>query len=272
MTAHSSDSLSLSADEDDASQGSERNRARPATKGPARARPVPAKQGAARSKSAATSVEPAAGKRQVAPRPGPDFSRERQLNALGMRFVAGVDEAGRGPLAGPVTAAAVILDPDDIPDGLDDSKVLTAERREELFAAIVTKAVVATASASAAEIDRFNIRGATLIAMRRAVAALGVTPDHVLVDGRDVPPGCGCQASAVIGGDAASLSIAAASIVAKVVRDRMMRRACSAFPGYGFSQHMGYGTAAHRAALLSLGPCALHRMTFAPLKERLLLL
>ncbi|WP_246217646.1 ribonuclease HII [Jiella pacifica] len=192
--------------------------------------------------------------------------------SLGMRFVAGVDEAGRGPLAGPVTAAAVILDPDDIPDGLDDSKALTAERREELFVEIVAKATVASACASAGEIDRFNIRGATLIAMRRAIAALGIAPQYVLVDGRDVPPGCACQASAVIGGDAASLSIAAASIVAKVMRDRMMRRACLAFPGYGFSRHMGYGTAAHLAAIEAHGPSPLHRMTFSPLKDRLLLL
>ncbi|ORE97633.1 ribonuclease HII [Aurantimonas sp. 22II-16-19i] len=208
---------------------------------------------------------------QICP-PGPDFERERQLISLGQRFVAGVDEAGRGPLAGPVTAAAVILDPDDIPDGLDDSKALTAERREELFVRILQTATVASACASAAEIDRYNIRGATLIAMRRAVAALGVAPDHVLVDGRDVPPGCRCQASAVIGGDAASLSIAAASIVAKVVRDRMMRRACLAFPGYGFSEHKGYGTAAHLAAIAANGPSPLHRMTFSPLKQRLLLI
>ena len=205
-------------------------------------------------------------------RSGPDFDRERQLILLGQRFIAGVDEAGRGPLAGPVSAAAVILDPENIPDGLDDSKALTSERREELFAHILATATVASSFASAAEIDIFNIRGATLIAMRRAVAALGITPDHILVDGRDVPPGCACQASAVIGGDAASLSIAAASIVAKVLRDRLMRRACLAFPGYGFSQHMGYGTAAHLAAIETHGPSPLHRMTFSPLKQRLLLL
>lgn len=205
------------------------------------------------------------------PRSGPDFTRERQLISLGLRRVAGVDEAGRGPLAGPVTAAAVILDPGNIPDGLDDSKALSPERREALFLQIVATATVASACASAAEIDRFNIRGATLIAMRRAVAALGHEPDHILVDGRDVPPGCGCNGSAVVGGDAASQSIAAASIVAKVLRDRMMRRACLAFPGYGFSQHMGYGTAAHLEAIETHGPSPLHRMTFSPLKQRLLL-
>nr|WP_245396655.1 ribonuclease HII [Jiella sonneratiae] len=189
---------------------------------------------------------------------------------LGRRFVAGIDEAGRGPLAGPVTAAAVILDPNDIPDGLDDSKALTAERREALFVKILATATVASACASAAEIDRFNIRGATLIAMRRALAALGAAPDHALVDGRDVPPGCPCEASAVIGGDAACLSIAAASIVAKVVRDRMMRRACLAFPGYGFSRHMGYATAAHLEAIALLGPSPLHRMSFSPMRQAVL--
>ena len=220
--------------------------------------------------------EKAFGNRQTrqkakARRDGPDFERERQLIALGQRFVAGVDEVGRGPLAGPVTAAAVILDPDNIPDGLDDSKALSAARREALFIEILATSTVASACASSTEIDCVNIRGATLIAMRRAVAALGTLPDHVLVDGRDVPPGMNCQASAVIGGDAASLSIAAASIVAKVMRDRLMRRACQAFPGYGFSQHMGYGTATHLTAIEELGPSPLHRMTFSPLKRRLLL-
>ncbi|MBP0615541.1 ribonuclease HII [Jiella mangrovi] len=248
MTAHSSDSPALAP----VSKG--RAAARDETGSPAnKAAGAPRRRGAAKI------------------RQGPDFERERQLIALGQQRVAGVDEAGRGPLAGPVTAAAVILDPQNIPDGLDDSKALTAERREELFAQILSTAIVASACASAAEIDRFNIRGATLIAMRRAVAALGTSPDHILVDGRDVPPGCRCQASAVIGGDAASLSIAAASIVAKVVRDRMMRRACLAFPAYGFSRHMGYGTAAHLAAIETHGPSPLHRMTFSPLKQRLLL-
>lgn len=202
----------------------------------------------------------------------PSFERERQLISLGLPRIVGIDEAGRGPLAGPVTAAAVILDPDNIPDGLNDSKALSAHDREKLFVDILAWAHVASASASSAEIDRFNIRGATLIAMRRAVAALNESPDHILVDGRDVPPGCSCPGTPVIGGDASSVSIAAASIVAKVMRDRLMRRACRAFPGYGFSQHMGYGTAAHLAALSERGPTPLHRMTFAPLKARLQLL
>lgn len=248
MTAHSSDSPVL-------------------PKTPKR-RPAAAAAGSPKAAPAGTTRR----QRQSVGAKGPDFERERQLISLGQSLVAGVDEAGRGPLAGPVTAAAVILDPHGIPDGLDDSKALTSERREELFLRILQTSIVASACASAAEIDRHNIRAATLIAMRRAVAALGVAPDHILVDGRDVPPGCRCQASAVIGGDAASLSIAAASIVAKVVRDRMMRRACLAFPGYGFSEHKGYGTAAHLAAIEANGPSPLHRMTFSPLKQRLLLI
>ncbi|WP_255699972.1 ribonuclease HII [Jiella avicenniae] len=272
MTAHSSDSPALT-DDADAQRATGRRGANTRTAAKTRAaKPAAAKSGTERPRTARKPAGRAPGDKGSVPRPGPDFSRERQLIALGRRFVAGVDEAGRGPLAGPVTAAAVILDPEDIPDGLDDSKALTAERREELFAEIVARAIVASASASAAEIDRFNIRGATLIAMRRAVAALGVSPQYVLVDGRDVPPGCACQAAAVVGGDATCLSIAAASIVAKVVRDRMMRRACLAFPGYGFSRHMGYGTAAHLAAIEVHGPSPLHRMTFSPLKDRLLLL
>ncbi|WP_102960423.1 ribonuclease HII [Mangrovicella endophytica] len=202
---------------------------------------------------------------------GPDFLLESEQLAAGARLVAGIDEAGRGPLAGPVVAAAVILDPSCIPDGLDDSKKLTAEERERLFEAIVSCATVAAASASAAEIDRYNIRGATLLAMRRALHALGERPCHTLIDGRDVPTGLQCRATAVIAGDARCLSIAAASIVAKVTRDRMMRRACGVYSGYGFSRHMGYATAEHRDAILRLGPSPLHRMSFRPLKPDLLL-
>lgn len=188
----------------------------------------------------------------------------------GARRVAGIDEAGRGPLAGPVVAAAVILDPDRIPDGLDDSKKLAAGERERLFGEIVASATVAFASASPAEIDRLNIRGATFLAMRRALHALGEPACHALVDGRDVPPGMSCRATAVIGGDARCLSIAAASVVAKVARDRMMRRACRAFEGYGFSRHMGYGTPEHLDAIARLGPTPLHRMSFRPLRADLL--
>jgi len=180
-------------------------------------------------------------------------------------MVAGVDEVGRGPLAGPVGVGAVILDPGDLPEGLDDSKALSAARREQLAEAIYAKAIaVSLAFASVEEIDRFNIRGATLIAMRRAVAALSVRPDYALIDGRDAPPGLRCPARPIVGGDGLSLSIAAASIVAKVARDALMARLDAAHPGYGFARHAGYATPEHSAALKRLGPCPLHRRSFKP--------
>ena len=197
---------------------------------------------------------------------GPDFAMELAALKAGLWPVAGTDEAGRGPLAGPVVAAAVVLDPDNIPDGLNDSKQLTAARREELFALIMATATVSVASSSARHIDRSDIRKASLDAMCRAVSALEVPVRLVLADGRDIPPGLTCEGRAVIKGDARSVSIAAASIVAKVVRDRMMARAETSFPGYGFANHAGYGTVVHRAAITLQGPCALHRMTFRPLK------
>ena len=223
-----------------------------------------------RAKKAAAA--PSRGRKAVAPAvpAGPDFSRESVLLAAGARYVAGIDEAGRGPLAGPVVAAAVVLDADDIPDGLNDSKVLASGERERLFSEIVARAAVGIASASAREIDVFNIRGATLIAMRRALAALPVPPCHALVDGRDVPPLIRCRGTAVVSGDALSVSIAAASIIAKVTRDRIMRRACSAFDGYGFSRHMGYATREHLDAIARLGPSRIHRMSFSPMRRDLL--
>jgi ribonuclease HII len=185
------------------------------------------------------------------------------LRAGGHALVAGVDEAGRGPLAGPVSAAAVILDPEARPDGIDDSKALTAERRAELFDLVISHAVaVGIGLATPAEIDSVNIRQATFIAMRRAVRALQVQPHHVLVDGRDVPPGLPCPARALVKGDALSLSIAAASIVAKVTRDRLMVRLDAAHPVYGFRIHKGYPTATHRAAIVTHGPSPFHRMSF----------
>jgi ribonuclease HII len=197
-----------------------------------------------------------------APTPtGPDFSREAALYRRGLAPVAGVDEVGRGPLAGPVVAAAVVLDPRRIPLGLDDSKKLTAAQREVLFEAIVMTADVAVASVSAARIDATDIRKASLEAMRRALAALHARPAFVLVDGRDLPPWPG-PGEAVIKGDALVASIAAASIVAKVTRDRMMARLGLHYPGYGFERHAGYPTAAHRAAIGSLGHCPFHRLTF----------
>jgi ribonuclease HII len=196
---------------------------------------------------------------------GPTYKNERALIAQGRLFVAGVDEVGRGPLAGPVGVGAVILDPKNLPKGLDDSKALTAARREELAQAIYAKAIaVALAFASVEEIDRYNIRGATLLAMGRAVAALSVKPHYALIDGCDTPPGLACPAHALVGGDGLSLSIAAASIVAKVARDALMARLDLVHPGYGFAQHAGYGTRAHMAALIRLGPCPLHRRSFKP--------
>lgn len=198
--------------------------------------------------------------------PGPDFSIETALIAQGSGPVAGTDEAGRGPLAGPVMAAAVILDPQQIPAGLDDSKRLTERRREALFDAIVEQAhAVSFAWVAAPGIDRLNIRQASLEAMRRAVVSLSILPRHVIVDGRDVPPGLPCPATALVKGDARALSIAAASIVAKVARDRMMQRCDVSLPGYGFAAHKGYGSAMHVEAIRRLGPTLLHRLSFEPL-------
>ena len=193
-----------------------------------------------------------------------DFSRETSAIANGLWPLAGIDEVGRGPLAGPVVAAAVILDPERVPHGLDDSKKLSAAIREELFGEIMERALaVSIASVTAAEIDAINIRQATLLAMRRAVAALPLTPLHILVDGND-PPQFACSCEAIVQGDGQIASIAAASIIAKVTRDRMMAALDAEHPGYGFARHKGYGTAQHAEALLRLGPCPIHRMTFAP--------
>ena len=196
----------------------------------------------------------------------PDFAHEARLRARGFELVAGVDEVGRGPLAGPVVAAAVILDPDHLPDGLNDSKKLTASVRERLFTEIMRHAHVAIASIPAARIDVINIRQATFEAMAGAVNGLAVRADFALIDGRDVPP-LPCPAEALIGGDRRSLSIAAASIIAKVTRDRMTTLLAQTYPDYGFEKHMGYGTAKHLEALALHGPTPLHRMSFAPLKH-----
>ncbi|MCP1210590.1 ribonuclease HII [Devosia subaequoris] len=186
------------------------------------------------------------------------------LLARGARFVAGVDEAGRGPLAGPVVVAAVRLDPDNIPEGLNDSKKLTAERRDALFETIMASAEVAIVSAPPGDIFTRNIRGATLAAMARAVAALPCTVDRALIDGRDIPPELPCPGIALIGGDGRSVSVAAASIIAKVTRDRMCAIMDCDAPQFGFSGHKGYGTAAHLAALNLHGPSRHHRHDFAP--------
>ncbi|MDQ6703668.1 MAG: ribonuclease HII [Pseudomonadota bacterium] len=195
----------------------------------------------------------------------PNFRVERNLLKRGIWPVAGIDEAGRGPLAGPVAAAAVVLDPRKLPRGLNDSKQLTPGERERLYDEIMRTAIaVAVASASAAEIDRINIRQATFYAMRRALLALSVWPRHVLIDGNDLPPGLGLPAETIVKGDAAISSIAAASIVAKVTRDRLMRRVCGLYPAYRFSEHFGYATKAHLAAIGEHGPCPFHRLSFRP--------
>ena len=193
----------------------------------------------------------------------PDFARERALFKAGVWPVAGCDEAGRGPLAGPVVAAAVVLDPKRVPKGLDDSKRLTRARREELFEEICTTAAVSVVSASPERIARDNILQASLWALSRAVAGLPEPPRHVLVDGRDtIEVNCACEA--VIGGDALIASVAAASIVAKVTRDRLMCALADECPGYGFESHMGYAVPAHLKALDAMGPTIHHRRLFAP--------
>lgn len=203
----------------------------------------------------------------------PDDSLEVQLGALDGRLVVGIDEVGRGPLAGPVTAAAVILDLPRLPpwlrEGIDDSKLLAPARRLELARALRDHARIGVASCSAAEVDEFNVLQASLLAMRRAVAALGVTPDFALVDGLQ-DPGLVCEHRCLVGGDGLSLSIAAASIIAKVTRDTHMEELAADFPGYGWERNRGYGTSEHRRALENLGPCVEHRRSFSPIRQLLL--
>ena len=200
----------------------------------------------------------------------PHFRLERALMRGGRAQVAGIDEAGRGPLAGPVCAAAVVLDPAKVPKGLDDSKLLAPDVREALYETIMERALcVGVAFASAAEIDAINIRQATFAAMRRALAGLATLPDYVLVDGNDLPPCLVCEGETLVKGDGTCVSIAAASIIAKVTRDRLMRRLCHHHPAYGFASHVGYGTRAHLRALAAHGPCDVHRMTFAPVRAAL---
>lgn len=193
----------------------------------------------------------------------PTFARERAAFKRGIWPVAGCDEAGRGPLAGPVVAAAVVLDPKCIPRGLNDSKKLSHDEREKLYLKICASAEVAVAFGSTARVDRDNIRQASLWALARAVAALPVKPRLVFVDGCDrIDVDCECRA--VVSGDALMFSIAAASIVAKVTRDRLMKRIGALHPGYGFERHMGYGVPEHIKALNRLGPTIHHRRSFAP--------
>jgi ribonuclease HII len=221
------------------------------------------------SRDSAKTASKAARKKPAKPSEGvvavtpPSFRRERALIKRGVWPIAGCDEAGRGPLAGPVVAAAVVLDPRRIPRGIDDSKRLSAERREELFDEICATAQFSVAFASPARIDRDNILRASLWALSRAVRALPERPHHVFVDGRDrIDVSCDCDA--VIGGDGIVMSIAAASIIAKVTRDRLMCALAQDCPGYGFEQHKGYAVPDHLEALDRLGPSAHHRSFFAP--------
>lgn len=207
--------------------------------------------------------------RVKSPKTPPTFALERAALDADGGPVCGVDEAGRGPWAGPVSAAAVILNPDDIPAGLNDSKALSAARREALEIEIKARAVAwGVGFASVEEIDALNILHATGLAMRRAVEALAVTPVTALVDGNyrfKLP----CAVRPVVGGDGLSLSIAAASILAKTARDRLMIELDAVYPGYGFAGHKGYNAPIHHNALQTLGPCPAHRRTWAPIRALL---
>ena len=200
----------------------------------------------------------------------PDLALERASGCDDGRLVVGIDEAGRGPLAGPVVAAAVILDaaklPKDLAARIDDSKALRPAVRQDLFLRLRDQARIGVGSASVEEIDRLNVLAASLLAMRRAVAALGVSPHLALVDGNRAPD-LPCPVRTVVGGDRLSLSIAAASIVAKVTRDGIMAELARRHPGYGWERNAGYGTAEHRAALIRLGVTPEHRRSFLPVSK-----
>ena len=198
---------------------------------------------------------------------GPDFAFEEAAFAAGARFVAGVDEVGRGPLAGPVSAAAVILDVTRIPEGLNDSKQLSAKRRAALAAQIMESADWCVAHASVEEVDRLNILQASHLAMCRAVQGLRQRPCLALVDGNRLPRDLSVPGQAVVKGDARSLSIAAASIIAKLLRDRIMVDLAQQHPGYGWEVNAGYPTKQHRQALLDLGVTPHHRRSFGPVHK-----
>ncbi|OCX59837.1 ribonuclease HII [Thioclava sp. SK-1] len=194
----------------------------------------------------------------------PDFSFEQAAILRGFHHIAGVDEVGRGPLCGPVTAAAVILHPDHLPDGLNDSKKLSAKRRAALVDQIKDHAIWCIAEASVEEIDTLNIYHASHLAMVRAVAGLSTQPDHILVDGNRIPAALTQSAEAIVKGDARSASIAAASILAKEARDALMVDLAQQYPGYGWEQNAGYPTAAHLKALQKNGVTPVHRRSFKP--------
>ncbi len=204
------------------------------------------------------------------PRQTADLQAEDAARAAGFARVAGVDEAGRGPLAGPVVAAAVVLDPARVPDGLADSKALSAAARARLAAAVEATAEVGVGLASVTEIDALNILNAAHLAMTRALASLPAAPDLALIDGNRVPQGLPFAARPVVRGDATVAAIAAAAIVAKVRRDAIMVALAQQFPGYGWDRNMGYPAPAHLAALDRLGPTPHHRRTFAPVHKILL--
>lgn len=193
-----------------------------------------------------------------------DDTFEQEALAAGARRVAGVDEVGRGPLAGPVVAAAVVFDPARLPEGLADSKRLTAKRREALALALHETAELGIGMASVDEIDEINILRASHLAMLRAVAALPAPPEALLIDGNMIPEGCPHPARAIVKGDARSVSIAAASILAKSARDALMRDLAQQFPGYGWETNAGYPSKSHKAALQNLGVTPHHRKSFAP--------
>ena len=205
----------------------------------------------------------------------PRFRHEKRCVEAGAVRIAGIDEVGRGPLAGPVVAAVAVIDRTAAKRRLlrliDDSKKLTVEEREEAYAAIVDSGIVryAVGEASVEEIDAINILRATFLAMRRALQAMAEQPDLVLIDGNQVPPELGCRAETIVGGDARSYSIAAASIIAKVTRDRYMRALAATFPGYGWETNVGYRSPVHLAALNRLGPTAHHRRSFSPVMRLL---
>ncbi len=194
----------------------------------------------------------------------PDFSFEQAAYDRGFSRVVGVDEVGRGPIAGPVTAAAVILDPQNIPDGLNDSKKLSPKKRLALLEQVLATAEVSVAHASVEEVDDLNIYHASHLAMVRAVQGLSVPPDFALIDGNKIPKDLTIPAEAIVKGDARSVSIAAASIAAKISRDGIMESLAQQFPGYGWEQNAGYPSPAHKRALLELGVTPYHRRSFKP--------
>ena len=197
----------------------------------------------------------------------PDYRLESTLHNRGFKVIAGVDEAGRGPLAGPVVAAAVVLANNNIPEGINDSKRMTARNRSQLAEKLRTTCLTSVAMADVEEIETQNILFASMAAMRKAIRGLNLAPDYILIDGNRIPSDLPVLATAVVKGDSKSLSIAAASIVAKVERDRIMARLSEQFPEYGWDQNAGYATPMHLAALREFGPTPHHRRGFAPVRD-----